>query len=661
LSVNIPSTSNKIINNQKRKAPLETTSADNQLQANYPSTSSEEGRAEEGELEIQQPKSKRTKFNHHNQEQDNKASQKQMKLEERKKTQFNINRSDLIRVMIQALQSLDLCESAEALERESGIRLHEPAIAQFRQDILKGNWDSVSNHLNVLGITSEDNLHSIQFLIARQKFLEYLESKKLKQALKVLREEVAPVCRDTNQLHKLASLIICTDTQILHKRAKWDGAQGNSRKELINDLHKYIPPHLMVPENRLEKLLLQAVQYQKERHMIHDGDHEGFMEGFDSEISLLTEDIQPARAAPRDMVCVLEDHKDEVWFAQFSPNGRYLATCSTDKTALIYDLSKIPEVWKHLNIKSNIQQQDMEIEADGQTDDKPVVCTGHTDKVTYLSWSPSSDKLLTCSDDLTIRLWNVQGQLLQTFSKHRESVCAVHWSPDGSFFVSAGSGSDKTFFKWDAQTYETLDRYTADYRIQDFALDPKYGDRVCAVSGNRLHVFHLSDSTNHFTLQDSTSITCVTLSHDGRYALCSLSSNSSYISKATVAENIANGNHGRNTDAETFDRFKAKIHMWDLNERRLVREFTGHEQTKYVLRCCFSAYPRFAFVCCGSEDGGIYIWNTEDGTLLNDMPLKAHINTVNSICWNEHGRVIASAGDDCSVRIFVQVDRVKEI
>jgi hypothetical protein len=108
LSVNIPSTSNKIINNQKRKAPLETASADNQPQANHPSTSSEEGRAEEGEVEIQQPKSKRTKFNHHNQEQDNKASQKQMKLEERKKTQFNINRSDLIRVMIQALESLDL-------------------------------------------------------------------------------------------------------------------------------------------------------------------------------------------------------------------------------------------------------------------------------------------------------------------------------------------------------------------------------------------------------------------------------------------------------------------------------------------------------------------------------------------------------------------------
>lgn len=49
-------------------------------------------------------------------------------------------------------------ESAVTLERESGIRLHDPPIAQLRQDILQGNWDSVSNHLNVLGITSEDNL-----------------------------------------------------------------------------------------------------------------------------------------------------------------------------------------------------------------------------------------------------------------------------------------------------------------------------------------------------------------------------------------------------------------------------------------------------------------------------------------------------------------------
>jgi hypothetical protein len=64
-------------------------------------------------------------------------------------------------------------ESAETLERESEIRLHEPAIAPFRQDILKGNWDSVSNHLNVLGITNEDNLHVCIFTYMLSIYIEY--------------------------------------------------------------------------------------------------------------------------------------------------------------------------------------------------------------------------------------------------------------------------------------------------------------------------------------------------------------------------------------------------------------------------------------------------------------------------------------------------------
>jgi WD40 repeat protein len=483
-------------------------------------------------------------------------------------------------------------------------------------------------------------------LISRQKFLEYLEVNNTQQALQTLREEVAPVSRDPTQLHKLASLIMCTDAQTLHKRAKWDGAKGNSRRELINDLHKYIPASLMVPENRLEKLLLQAIEYQKERHMVDD-DH--LMAG-ESEISLLKEDVYPLHVAPRDTVHMFEDHTDEVWYAQFSPNGRYLATCSADRTALIYDLSKIHSIWKHLDPKHK-----KKFTANHDSDfDKiiPVTCSGHTDKVTFVSWNPTNDKLLTCSEDKTVKMWNLQGQCLHTFSRHRDSVCSAQWAPDGSFFISAGSGSDRTFYKWDSQSYECLSKFTADYRIHDFALCPKKGDRICAVTSNRIHVFHLNDSLDHFTLQEGASITCVVLSNCGRYALCSLSSNTSGISKTPVDLN-------NNVQSET--RIKPKIHLWDLNERRLVKEFAGHDQTKYVLRPCFSAYPRRVFVCCGSESGDIYIWNCDDGTLVNNMPLSAHVSAVNCVCWNEQGRVMASASDDGSVRVWARIDRVKEI
>lgn len=38
---------------------------------------------------------------------------------------------------------------------------------------------------------------------------------------------------------------------------------------------------------------------------------------------------------------VLQEHQDEVWFVQFSNNGKYLASASNDKSAII---------WKVINI-----------------------------------------------------------------------------------------------------------------------------------------------------------------------------------------------------------------------------------------------------------------------------------------------------------------------
>jgi len=39
------------------------------------------------------------------------------------------------------------------------------------------------------------------------------------------------------------------------------------------------------------------------------------------------------------MVQILESHTDEVWFLQFSHNGKYLASSSKDQTAIIWEVN----------------------------------------------------------------------------------------------------------------------------------------------------------------------------------------------------------------------------------------------------------------------------------------------------------------------------------
>ena len=49
--------------------------------------------------------------------------------------------------------------------------------------------------------------HQARFSIAQQKYLEYLELGQQKKALNTLRQELAPVVKDSEVLHNLSGLV----------------------------------------------------------------------------------------------------------------------------------------------------------------------------------------------------------------------------------------------------------------------------------------------------------------------------------------------------------------------------------------------------------------------------------------------------------------------
>ncbi|OUL24704.1 hypothetical protein BV378_17650, partial [Nostoc sp. RF31YmG] len=60
----------------------------------------------------------------------------------------------------------------------------------------------------------------------------------------------------------------------------------------------------------------------------------------------------------------------------------------------------------------------------------------------------------TASDDKTARLWNLQGQLLQEFKGHQDSVLSVSFSPDGKTIATASL--DKTARLWPVENLDKL-------------------------------------------------------------------------------------------------------------------------------------------------------------------------------------------------------------
>ncbi|MBE9008546.1 trypsin-like peptidase domain-containing protein [Fortiea sp. LEGE XX443] len=111
-------------------------------------------------------------------------------------------------------------------------------------------------------------------------------------------------------------------------------------------------------------------------------------------------------------------HSGSVLSVAFSPDGRTLASGSSDKTIKIWNIATGREI-RTLN--------------------------GHSELVNSVAFSPDSKTLASGSYDKTIKIWNVATeQEITTLKGHSGSVNSVAFSPDGK---TLASGSDDATIK----------------------------------------------------------------------------------------------------------------------------------------------------------------------------------------------------------------------
>jgi WD repeat-containing protein 26 len=174
-----------------------------------------------------------------------------------------IKRDEFVRIIAKALYSLGYRKSGARLEEESGIPLHSPGVNLFTQQVLDGNWDESVATLRKIGLTDDTIVRSAACLILEQKFFELLNGGKVMEALKTLREEITPLCRDSSRIRELSSCLVSPSP-------KQDIVKVRSRSKLLEELQKLLPPTVMIPEKRLEHLVEQALTLQLEACPFHN-------------------------------------------------------------------------------------------------------------------------------------------------------------------------------------------------------------------------------------------------------------------------------------------------------------------------------------------------------------------------------------------------------
>ncbi|KAF7339132.1 WD40 repeat-like protein [Mycena venus] len=291
---------------------------------------------------------------------------------------------------------------------------------------------------------------------------------------------------------------------------------------------------------------------------------------------------------------LIRGHTDSVRSVAYSPDGRRIASGSSDTTVCIWDSET------------------------GALLGQPL--TGHTNLVLSVTFSPDGKRIASGSSDNTVRIWDSEtGALLgQPLTGHIHKVFSVTFSPDGRWIVSGSS--DDTVRIWDSETSSLLCQLAMGHTdsVQSVAFSPD-GRQITSGSPNKTTCIWDSETddllgpllSGHRSLALS-----VAFSPDGRRIASGLSDNT--------------------------------VCIWDSETGTLLGQpLTGH--TNSVLSVAFS--PDGRRIASGSSDDTVRIWDSETGTLLG-QPLTGHTYSVLSVAFSPNGRLLASGSSDKTIRFF---------
>ncbi|MGZ6366161.1 MAG: WD40 repeat domain-containing protein [Ktedonobacteraceae bacterium] len=201
----------------------------------------------------------------------------------------------------------------------------------------------------------------------------------------------------------------------------------------------------------------------------------------------------PAPRRPGSVSYTYRGHTDRILTVAWSPNGKYIASGSLDKTAQIWASSQS----EHF---------------------QPYIYRGHTGGVQTVTWSPDSNRVASGSIDKTIQIWDaLNGEHAAIYTGHTDAVNTVAWSPNGTYIASGAA--DNTVRVWEVTTGRQLYVYRGHgASINSIAWSPNSRQIASGSSDKTVQILDVTTGNHTYTYRGHTdTVSSVSWSPDGKY------------------------------------------------------------------------------------------------------------------------------------------------
>ena len=294
----------------------------------------------------------------------------------------------------------------------------------------------------------------------------------------------------------------------------------------------------------------------------------------------------------------------------------------------------------------------------------------HTDTVYSVSFSPDGQTIASASGDNTVKLWNKEGKLLKTLKGHTDTVYSVSFSPDGQTIASASG--DNTVKLWDKEgkLLRTLKGHTDTVYSVSFSPIPPRGVIVTAgwdytvrlwspdgtllkTNYHRDRVWDVAYSPDGQTIATASSDKTIKLWNPNNTLLATLTGHLDRV------KNLSFSPDGQTIATASED---GTVRTWQL-DRNFPIIFQGHEDEVHsvsfspIAPTPLSKGGEGGIIASASKDKTAKLWNFQGQELAT---LNGHKDRVWSINFSPDGSKIATASWDGTIKLWTGKGKLVE-